>query len=172
MLDAFCNSGGFGLHAALAGADSITFADSSSSEIDNAKNNFELNNFSNKSEFVVCDIFEYLEKSASGKNEFDVVMIDPPAFAKSKKNLAVAKKGYEKLNRLALQLVSHNGFLVTSSCSHHVSSDEFINIISVAASKVGKNIQLIHFNGASLDHPEIPAMPETVYLKFAVFRVS
>ncbi len=171
VLDAFCNSGGFGLHAALAGADSITFADSSSSEIDNAKNNFELNNFSNKSEFVVCDIFEYLEKSASGKNEFDVVMIDPPAFAKSKKNLAVAKKGYEKLNRLALQLVSHNGFLVTSSCSHHVSSDEFINIISVAASKVGKNIQLIHFNGASLDHPEIPAMPETVYLKFAVFRV-
>ena len=171
VLDAFCNSGGFGLHAALAGADSITFADSSSSEIDNAKNNFELNNFTNKSEFVVCDIFEYLEKSASGKNEFDVVMIDPPAFAKSKKNLAVAKKGYEKLNRLALQLVSHNGFLVTSSCSHHVSSDEFINIISVAASKVGKNIQLIHFNGASLDHPEIPAMPETVYLKFAVFRV-
>ena len=171
VLDAFCNSGGFGLHSAYAGADSVTFVDSSSSEIESAKNNFELNNFTNKSEFIVSDIFDYLGKSAADKIKFDVVMIDPPAFAKSKKNLAVAKKGYEKLNRLALHLVSDNGFLVSSSCSHHLSSDEFIQIISVATSKVGKNIQLVHFNGASLDHPEIPAMPETVYLKFAVFRV-
>ncbi len=171
VLDAFCNSGGFGLHAAYAGADSVTFVDSSSAEIENAKYNFELNNFTNKSDFIVSDIFDYLGKSISDKNKFDVVVIDPPAFAKSKKNLPVAKKGYEKLNRLALHLVSDNGFLVSSSCSHHVSGEEFIGIVSSAASKAGKNIQLVHFNGASLDHPEIPAMPETVYLKFAVFRV-
>ncbi|MHB1686865.1 MAG: class I SAM-dependent rRNA methyltransferase [Ignavibacteriaceae bacterium] len=171
VLDAFCNSGGFGLHALKAGASSITFVDSSSAEIENVKYNFELNNFSCHSEFIVSDVFDYLEKSFSENKKFDVIMIDPPAFAKSKKNLASAKKGYEKLNRMALQLVSNNGFLVTSSCSHHLSKEDFIQIVNSAAAKLQKKIQLIHYNGASIDHPEVPAMPETVYLKFAVFRV-
>ncbi len=171
VIDAFCNSGGFGLHAVNAGAESITFVDSSSAEIENVRHNFEINNFSNKGEFIVSDVFDYFEKLISEKKKFDVVMIDPPAFAKSKKNLPAAKKGYEKLNRLALQLVCEDGFLVSSSCSHHLLKDEFIQVISAAAVKAGRKIQQVHFNGASLDHPEIPVMPETVYLKFAVFRV-
>ena len=99
-------------------------------------------------------------------------MIDPPAFAKSKKNLSKAKKGYEKLNRLAIQCINENGFLVSSSCSHHLKKDDFIQVVNSAAAKSGKTLQLIHYNGASLDHPQIPSMEETTYLKFAVFKVG
>ena len=172
VIDAFCNSGGFGLHAAKAGAKSVIFVDSSSFEIESAKQNFELNNFSNTGEFSVSDVFDYFEKHYSENKKFDVVMIDPPSFAKSKKNLKTAIKGYEKLNKLALQMVISGGFLVTSSCSYHLSKDEFIQIISRAAVKAQRKIQFIHFNGASLDHPQIPSMNETSYLKFAVFKVE
>jgi 23S rRNA (cytosine1962-C5)-methyltransferase len=172
VIDAFCNSGGFGLHAAKAGAKSIVFVDSSSFEIESSKQNFELNHFSNKAEFLVSDVFDYFEKISSEKKKFDVVIVDPPAFAKSKKNLHTAIKGYEKLNRLALQLVEKEGYLVTSSCSHHLDKNEFIQIVSRAANKVQKKIQQIHFTGASLDHPQIPSMNETSYLKFAVFKVE
>jgi 23S rRNA (cytosine1962-C5)-methyltransferase len=172
VIDAFCNSGGFGLHASKAGAESVTYVDSSSFEIESAKQNFKLNLFSNKSEFVLSDVFDYFEKLSAEIKKYDVVMIDPPAFTKSKKNLRTAIKGYEKLNKLALQLVKKEGFLVTSSCSHHLNKDEFIQIISRAAIKAQKKIQLIHFSGASLDHPQLPAMSETSYLKFAVFRVE
>lgn len=171
VADLFCNSGGFGLHAAKAGAASVTFVDSSLTEIENAKNNFELNELKCKSEFVTKNVFEFIEKCISEKRKFDIVMIDPPAFAKNKKSLPSAKKGYEKLNRLAMQIVNEGGFLVSSSCSHHLPEEEFIRIINAAASKAGKNIQMIYFNGASLDHPELTGMNETAYLKFGIFRI-
>lgn len=169
VLDAFCNSGGFGLHAAKTGASSVTFVDSSNREIESAKGNFKLNEFSAAGEFIVSDVFEYLEKCIREGKFFDVVMIDPPAFAKNRKSVPVAKKGYEKLNRLALQVVDQNGFLVTSSCSYHISENEFVQIVTRAAEKTGIKIQQIYFNGASLDHPALPAMAETQYLKFGVF---
>ena len=171
IADLFCNAGGFGLHAAKAGAASATFVDSSSSEIDNVKNNFKLNELKTSSEFIVSDVFDFMERCISENKKYDVVILDPPAFAKSKKDLAAAKKGYEKLNKIALQITNRGGYLVTSSCSHHLPKSEFIKIINSAVSKVGKQIQLLHFNGASLDHPELPGMNETSYLKFAVFRV-
>lgn len=169
VLDAFCNSGGFGLHAARAGASSVTFVDSSSTEVENARKNFSLNELSAGSEFIVSDVFDYFEKCIELKMQFDVVMIDPPAFAKNRKSVHAAKKGYEKLNRLALQTVSENGFLITSSCSYHVSEAEFLQIINQAASRTGKKIRQVYLNGASLDHPRLTAMPETGYLKFGVF---
>ncbi len=172
VLDAFCNSGGFGLHAAKAGAKSVTFLDSSGFEVENAKSNFEINGLQNESEFIVKDVFDYLEESLNENRKFDIVIIDPPAFAKSKKNLAKAKKGYEKLNKLAIQILNAGGYLVTSSCSHHLKRDEFIQIVNSAAIKAEKLIQLVYYNSASLDHPRIPSMEETTYLKFAVFRVS
>lgn len=171
VVDAFCNSGGFGLHAALAGAESVVFADSSANEIEKAKHNFELNEFKQPVEFITDDIFDYFEKCGVGNKKFDVVMIDPPAFAKNKKSLPVAKKGYERINRLALETVEKNGWLVTSSCSFHISEEDFFAIVSKAANKAKRKIQLVHFNNASLDHPKLPQMPETAYLKFAVFRV-
>jgi 23S rRNA (cytosine1962-C5)-methyltransferase len=172
VADLFCNSGGFGLHAAKAGASSVTFVDSSSAEIENAKYNFQLNELKCNYEFIATDVFDFVEKSISENRKYDLVILDPPAFAKSKKSLPTAKKGYEKLNRLGLQIVSEGGFLATSSCSHHLGKDEFIQIINSAATKAGKNIQLIHFNGASLDHPELPGMNETAYLKFGVFKIN
>lgn len=171
VADLFCNSGGFGLHAAKAGASSVLFADSSASEIENVKMNIELNKLKFPVDFEVSDIFDFLEKSVSGKRKYDIVFIDPPAFVKNKKNLTKAKKGYEKLNRLAMQIVNDGGFLATSSCSHHLSESEFIQIVNSAATKLDKKIQLVHFNGASLDHPELPSMPETKYLKFAVVKI-
>lgn len=172
VADLFCNSGGFGLHAAMAGASSVTFADSSEQEIENVKTNIELNGINCPVEFEARDIFDFLEDCISAGKKFDVLMIDPPAFAKNKKSLPKAKKGYEKLNRLALQAITEGGFLVTSSCSHHLGRDEFLQVLNLASSKAGRSCQLVQINGASLDHPELPSMNETAYLKFAVLKLD
>jgi len=171
VLDAFCNTGGFGLHASYAGAEFVTFVDSSQSAIKSAEENFFLNGLKSKNEFIIEDVFDFLNRCKENNRFFDLVNLDPPAFAKNKKSLPTAIKGYEKLNRLALQIINDGSFLATSSCSHHLNEAEFIKTINQAAVKSGKKIQLIHFNGASLDHPQLPAMPETSYLKFALFRV-
>jgi 23S rRNA (cytosine1962-C5)-methyltransferase len=172
VLDAFCNSGGFGLHAAKAGAASVTFIDSSQSEIELAKKNFELNGFKTPAKFIKEDVFDFLNLNIKNSSKFDLVIIDPPAFAKSKKNLQSARKGYERLNKLAIQNINPKGFLVTSSCSHHIKDDEFVKIVNTSALKSNRKIRLIHFNNASADHPRLPAMEETNYLKFGVFRVD
>jgi 23S rRNA (cytosine1962-C5)-methyltransferase len=171
VLDAFCNSGGFGLHAVKAGAASVLFVDASETEIENAKKNFKTNRLKGEAEYLVEDVFDSLYRMVGEQKKFDVVLLDPPAFAKSKKTVAIARKGYEKLNKRALQLIE-DGFLVTSSCSHHIFRDEFFQIIIDASRKSKRKVQLVYFNGASLDHPELPAMPETTYLKFAVFKVT
>lgn len=171
VLDAFCNSGGFGLHAAYAGAKSVVFVDSSAIEIENAKKNFLINNLKTEASFFTEDVFDFLEKNISQKVKYNIVMIDPPAFAKNKKSLPSAQKGYEKLNKLAIQNIESGGYLVTSSCSHHLHKDTFIEIINSASIKARRAIQLLYFNQASLDHPKLPAMEETSYLKFAVFKV-
>lgn len=170
VLDCFCNSGGFGLHAAKAGASSITFVDSSANEIKTARGNFELNKFESETEFITEDVFDYFERTYN-KEKFDVVMIDPPAFAKNKKSIAAAKKGYEKLNRLAMHCTKPDGWLVTSSCSHHLTEADFFSVIQNASRKAAHQVQLVHFNGASLDHPRLISMPETSYLKFGIFKV-
>lgn len=172
VLDAFCNCGGFGMHAAYAGAKSVTFVESSKTEIVNAKSNYRLNSLQTQAEFVESDVFDYLEKCVLENKKFDVVIIDPPAFAKSKRNIPSALKGYAKLNKLAFSCVDENGFLVSSSCSYHVGESDFLDVISQAARKSGKTAQLIYINSASMDHPQLPEMEETKYLKFMVFRVS
>ena len=171
VLDAFCNSGGFGMHAAYAGAKSVTFVDSSLREIENAKSNYSINDLRANTEFVETEVFDYLEERAGQKKTFDVIILDPPSFAKSKKNLPSAVKGYIKLNKLALQLLLPGGFLATSSCSHHLKEIDFLQAINTAAVKASRTIQLLHISGASLDHPRLPGMEETSYLKFAVFRI-
>src|ERR1035437_3793182 len=172
IFDAFFNFSGFGLHAAKAGAAKVTFVDSSAHEIESAKENFKLNNFIAETEFIEEDVFNYLEKSSASGVKFDVVIVDPPAFAKSRKNIPTAKKGYERLNKLALQCVSNGGYLVTSSCSYHITRDDFISAVNSASVKAASPVQLIYFNSASMDHAKLPAMPETSYLKFGVFRVN
>ncbi|MCX7874800.1 MAG: class I SAM-dependent rRNA methyltransferase [Melioribacteraceae bacterium] len=171
VLDCFCNSGGFGLHAIYNKCSKVTFVDSSITEIENVKNNLALNKFDTKVELINSDVFDFMEEEILKNKKYDVVNIDPPAFAKSKKSIPTAIKGYEKLNRLAMNLLNDGGLLFTSSCSHHINHEDFLSIIKNAATKVNKKIQLFHFNHASLDHPILPAMPETVYLKFAMLKV-
>ncbi|MEW5843934.1 MAG: class I SAM-dependent rRNA methyltransferase [Bacteroidota bacterium] len=171
FLDCFCNSGGFGLHAAHGGATEVAFVDSSVEEIKNARQNFELNELTCRAEFIQSDVFDYLEQCKAEKKTFDIINLDPPAFAKSKKSLTKGIKGYEKLNRLAMELLNEGGLLFTSSCSYHLKEEIFLNLLSNAAIKAGKQIQLFHFNNASMDHPSLPAMEETTYLKFAAVRI-
>lgn len=171
VLDAFCNSGGFGMHAAHAGAGFVTFVDSSENEISNAEKNYVLNELTSETDFIVMDIFDYFTKSIDAGRKFDVVMVDPPAFAKSRKSIPTALKGYAKLNKMAATSVGIGGYLVTSSCSHHISKDDFMEAVVSGAAKAGKMLQQVHYNGASLDHPSLPSMDETTYLKFAVFKV-
>lgn len=171
VLDCFCNSGGFGLHAVANNAALVEFADSSAEEINNAAKNFSLNKFECKTEFIRSDVFDYLEKCIAENKKFDVINLDPPAFAKNKKALQTAIKGYERLNKLAFQSLNEEGLLFTSSCSHHLDEETFLNLIQKAALKAERKIQMIHFNNASMDHPSLPAMYETGYLKFAAFRV-
>lgn len=171
VLDAFCNSGGFGMHAAFAGASSVDFVDSSENAIANAEYNYKLNELKAECNFIKSDVFEFLEKCHNTGKKYDIVILDPPAFAKNKKSIPTALKGYEKLNAHAIEIINDGGYLITSSCSHHITETDFLDSIRRGARKAGRNLQLLYFNGASLDHPRLPAMAETGYLKFAVFRV-
>lgn len=171
VADVFSNCGGFGMHALKAGAKSVDFIDSSSREIDKVKENLSLNKLDDNSICYVRDAFDFLEENKVTCKKYDIVMLDPPAFAKNKKSLPSAEKGYEKLNRLALQIVNDGGYLVTSSCSYHMKKDNFLSCIDKAALKTSNTLQIIKLSGASLDHPQLLGMEETSYLKFVVFRV-
>lgn len=172
MLDCFCNSGGFGLNAIKRDATSVSFIDSSETEIENVKKNILLNGFNVNSEFIVGDVFEELEKYKAEGRKFDIVNLDPPAFAKNKKNLLGAIAGYEKLNKLGMEVLVNGGLLATSSCSFHLKKREFLEAVQNAARKAKKEIKLVYFNTASMDHPSLPEMNETSYLKFALFFVK
>jgi 23S rRNA (cytosine1962-C5)-methyltransferase len=172
VLDAFSNSGGFGLHALHAGASHVTFVDSSRLEISNVEENLRQNDLEDNAHYsAVCeDVFVYLERCLNEKKMFDVVMIDPPAFAKNKKSVKIALKGYEKLHRMALSILKPGGFLVSTSCSHHITKEEYLHVAIQAARKLDTQLQLLYSAGASPDHPVLLIMPETEYLKFIVFR--
>jgi len=123
-------------------------------------------------EFESIDTFEALKQYYIEHRHFDVIILDPPSFTKSKKNIQSALRGYQELNTAALRLIQPGGFMASASCSHHISEDSFLYTIEKAALKLNRKIQLVEFAGASADHPVIPAMPETKYLKFAVFAVQ
>lgn len=170
VLDCFSNSGGFGLHALKAGAKSVTFVDSSKNVIESVQNNYSVNKFTSEIKCHVSDVFDFLENCDNSKMLYDMIILDPPAFAKSKKSVPVALKAYTKLNKLALQILKPGGILVSSSCSHQITKEAFLESINSASVKINTPAQLIYYNSASLDHPQLPSMPETAYLKFAVFR--
>jgi len=171
FLDCFCNSGGFGLNAINAGAASVTFVDSSQEAINLAKENYDLNGFKAPIEYYTEEVFDFLEKCKLDNRKFQIVNIDPPAFAKTKKNIDNAIKGYEKLNKLGIEAVEPGGYLITSSCSFHIKESTFYEVIRNGGLKAGRKLQRVYSNQASMDHPTLPMMDETVYLKFAVFRV-
>lgn len=172
VLDCFCNDGGFALNSAFAGAKGVLAVDISESAIARAIENAQLNELSDKSKFIKADVFEFLKIAIEKGEKFDVVVLDPPSFTKSRKNIPTAKKGYGEINTNALKLLSEGGILATASCSHHIDDATFLEIINKSAKSADRKIRLLEWRGASPDHSVLPAMPETKYLKFGIFEVS
>jgi len=170
VLDCFSNEGGFALHAAKAGANSVLGIDVSAEAVRRASENARLNQLVNVN-FEQANVFDKLQQLASDGKKFDVIVLDPPSFTKSKKNVQPAKQGYKELHASAFRTLKKNGILLTASCSHHIESEVFLDIVDSTARKLGRTIQLLDWRGAGPDHPVLPAMPETRYLKFAVVRV-
>ncbi|NUN70068.1 MAG: class I SAM-dependent rRNA methyltransferase [Bacteroidetes bacterium] len=171
VLDCFCNEGGFGLYAAKFGAASVECVDISADAVAKAKENAALNGLG-QVRFHTEDVFPFLERSVQEGKQWDMVILDPPSFTKSKKTVATAIKGYKEINTNGIRLTVPGGILVTASCSHHVDRDTFLGIVQESAMRAGRRVQLLHLAGAAPDHPTLPAMPETQYLKFALFRVE
>ncbi len=171
VLDCFCNEGGFGLYAAHYGAKCVLGVDSSELAIEKSKVNATLNNLHSLT-FTCADAFAALTAEIEQKKEYDLIILDPPSFTKNKKTVATAAKGYKELNTNALRILRGGGILATASCSHHISEETFLNIINDSVVKAGRKARLLHFGGAAPDHPTLPAMPETKYLKFALLSVE
>ena len=171
VLDCFCNEGGFGLYAARGGAKCVSGFDSSEFAIEKSKVNATLNNL-HSATFKRGDAFEILAAEIAEKKHYDVVILDPPSFTKNRKTVATAAKGYKELNSSAMRLLREGGTLATASCSHHISEETFLNIINDSAVKTGRKVRLLSLGGAAPDHPTLPSMPETRYLKFALLCIE
>jgi 23S rRNA (cytosine1962-C5)-methyltransferase len=173
MLDCYCYNGGFGINAAGAGANSVTFIDSSDLAIKNVKENISLNNLSaGNFEFVNGKVFDELENLTKTGRKFQVVVLDPPAFVKSKKDFFAGIKGYEKLTKLATKLVAKNGYLFIASCSHNASLQDLIRSSASGIDKAGKSAKIVRVFGAGFDHPLHPFLPESEYLKSITYQIN
>lgn len=170
VLDAFSYSGAFGIAAARGGAREVVFIDTAQAALELAEENAQKNEGGTRWTFVKGDALDLLSRQSPG-GPFDVISIDPPAFARSKKHLLVALKAYEKLNTLAMKALPRGGILASSSCSHHVTRDLFIQMLRKSAHKAGRTLRLIELRSQAKDHPILLAMPETEYLKFAILQV-
>lgn len=170
VLDLFCNEGGFALNAAFAGAEEVTAVDASEHSISAAKQNAVLNN-SVKINFITEDVFNYINELFQTQERYDMIILDPPSFTKSKKNLYTALKGYGELNYKAMRLLKPNSFLFTFSCSYHINEKSFEEMLIKSSEEAKRKIQIVEFRNCSFDHPVLPQMPETKYLKGYLLRV-
>jgi 23S rRNA (cytosine1962-C5)-methyltransferase len=170
VLDVFSYVGAWGVRAAHHGAREVTCVDSSAAALELAAANAERNGL--KIETRKADAFDALEDLAKQGARFDIVVIDPPAFAKRKKDLPKALAAYKRLNQLALQVIADDGILVSCSCSFHVSAEELQDAIAKAARGAEKHLQILEMGGQAPDHPVHPAIPETRYLKAYFCRVN
>lgn len=170
VLDVFSYVGAWGVRAARSGASSVVCVDSSAVALEWATTNAERNGFTLSAR--KGDAFDVLEALAKEDARFDVVVVDPPAFAKRRKDLPKALAAYKRLNQLAMQLVADDGILVSCSCSHHVSAEDLQDAITKAARACDKHLQILELGGQAADHPVHPAIPETRYLKAYFCRVT
>lgn len=171
VLDLFCNEGGFALNAVYAGCKKITAVDSSEHAIAQAAKNSKLNGFEGI-DFVCEDVNKYFDIVFQSNRKFNLIVLDPPSFTKSRKNIPSAVKGYIELNYKAMRLLHKNSILMTYSCSHHISETQFEDILVKSAAEAGRKIQIIDFANCSYDHPVLPQMSETKYLKGYIIFVK
>ncbi|MEX2461755.1 MAG: class I SAM-dependent rRNA methyltransferase [Paenibacillaceae bacterium] len=195
VLECFSHTGSFTLNACVNGAKKVTCLDISERAIESARRNVALNGFADRVEFVVADAFDYLREQVRGGElrksrataaekkqdtskpleaqgrTWDVVILDPPAFAKTRSAVEGACRGYKDINLHGMKLVNEGGFLVTASCSFHMRPELFLQTIQEAAIDAGKILRLVEFRSAGKDHPQILGVEEGHYLKFAIFEV-
>ena len=169
VLDCCTHTGSFALNAAKAGAKSVLAMDISETALQMAKKNAERNNL--HLDFRQGDVFEVLPQLRAEHAQFDFIILDPPAFTKSRKTFHNAKGGYKQINKEAMRLLGRGGYLASASCSHFMPVAEFRNMLSEAASEAGVSIRIIEERHASMDHPVLPDVPETEYLKFFVVQI-
>lgn len=171
VLDCFTHTGSFALNAGIAGAAYVTGVDASELAVEQARENAKLNGLDNTVEFICEDVFELLPRLEKEGKQYDVVILDPPAFTKSRSSIKNAVKGYREINLRGMKLVKEGGFLVTCSCSHFMDYDLFTKTIHQAADNVHKRLRQVEFKTQAPDHPILWAADESYYLKFYVFQV-
>jgi 23S rRNA (cytosine1962-C5)-methyltransferase len=172
VLDCFCYTGAFALYALRAGAAAITACDAASAALEAAQRNLALNDFDPKQHtFLARDGFELLEQFAAEKRRFEVVILDPPSFARDRQGRHAAERAYVRLNHLALRCVEPGGLLASASCTSQVSPQAFRQALAEAARRAGKRLLILHDAGQAIDHPVPAYFPEARYLKFVVGRV-
>ena len=171
VLESFCHTGGFGIHAALYGARSVLGIDVSAEAVALARTHADMNGVAAVCRYVEADVFTDLRALDRNGSRFDLVVLDPPAFARSRGALPHALAGYKEINLWALRLVRPGGFLATCSCSHHVGEEEFWRTIVEAARDAKRPIRLLECRSQGRDHPMPAAMPETRYLKCLIVQV-
>ncbi|HOP39456.1 MAG TPA: class I SAM-dependent rRNA methyltransferase [Geobacteraceae bacterium] len=165
VLDCFCYSGGWGIHAAAFGAASVRFMDSSERALGLARENAGINGLAERTIFDAGDAFERLRSLKSEGQRFDIIILDPPAFVKRKKALKEATKGYLTINRRGMELLREGGYLVTCSCSYHMNRELFRETLENAARQAGREMRLVSTMSQAPDHPVLLSVPETEYLK-------
>ena len=171
VLDCFTHTGSFALNAGIAGAESVTGVDASQLAVDQATANAALNGLSDSVKFICEDVFELLPELEEKGEKFDVVILDPPAFTKSRNSIKNAVKGYREINLRAMKLVKDGGFLATCSCSHFMDYELFTKTIGQAAKNVHKRLRQVEYRTQAPDHPILWAADESYYLKFYIFQV-
>ena len=171
VLDCFTHTGSFALNAGAAGAESVLGVDSSRLAVDQAMENAKLNGLQDRVMFLCADVFELLPQLETEGERFDVVILDPPAFTKSRSSVKNAVKGYREINVRGLKLVKDGGFLVTCSCSHFMEPELFTKTIREAAMGAHKRLRQVEFRTQACDHPILWAADQSYYLKFYIFQV-
>ena len=172
VLDCFTHTGSFALNAAMGGAAHVTAVDVSTSAIEMARQNARRNGLEDRMDFITADVFDLLpELAAQGKAPYDFIILDPPAFTKSRKTVDSAQRGYKEINLRALKLLPRGGYFATASCSHFMPSELFVKMLRSAALDAGVELRQIEARQQAPDHPILWNVPETDYLKFYIFQV-
>jgi 23S rRNA (cytosine1962-C5)-methyltransferase len=171
VLDCYCNTGGFALNAIRGGAARAVAVDSSRSVLELAEKSAQLNGWRDRFGTQEAEIFDFLQQERTRKRQFDLVILDPPSFTRNRKSVPIAKKAYVKLNGLGMSVLRPGGLLLTSSCSHHITEETFQDSVRSAADRTGRTLQQLAILTQSPDHPFLPGMAETKYLKGGLYRV-